>query len=104
MERSTFCWPDSVYDPREHGGPERLPDLRALADAGLLDAALLPAAAADLPIDDPLNDYVEAHVHGGVDLVRDGEAIVLDPSDLTAHRVAERDSRARRSVRRCRGR
>lgn len=82
VTRSTFCWPDSVYDPQAFGGPDRLDELCALADAGLLDPALLPQAAADLPLDDPLNDYVEAHVHGGVTLADDVEAIVLDPSDL----------------------
>ncbi|WP_207208147.1 DUF3626 domain-containing protein [Nocardioides glacieisoli] len=84
LERATFCWPDSVYAPQAVGGPERLAELCRLADAGLLDAALLPAAAADLPLDDPLNDYVEAHVHGGVALADDVEAVVVDPSDLAA--------------------
>jgi hypothetical protein len=28
---------------------------------------------------DPLDDYIEAHVHGTVDLTRDIEALVLDP-------------------------
>ncbi|RYC13196.1 DUF3626 domain-containing protein [Nocardioides zhouii] len=86
IERSTFCWPDSVYDPHATGRPERLPELCALADAGLLDPAQLPETAAGLPLDDPLNDYVEAHVHGGVDLARDVQAIVLDPSNLSDHR------------------
>lgn len=61
LERATFCWPDSVYDPQAVGGPERLAELCQLADAGLLHPAQLPAAAADLPLDDPLNDYVETH-------------------------------------------
>ena len=64
--RAAFCWPDSVYEPRMVGGAERLEELCALADAGLLDASLLPGTAANVPIDDPLNDYVEAHVHGGL--------------------------------------
>lgn len=83
--RATFCWPDSVYDPQVVAGPERLEELCRLADAGILDANLLPASAADLPLDDPLNDYVEAHVHGGLDLTRDVEALVLDPSERRAH-------------------
>ena len=82
VARTTFCWPDSVYDPLAIGRAERLPELCALADAGLLDPALLPEAAADLPLDDLLNDYVEAHVHGGVTLADDVEAVVVDPSDL----------------------
>ena len=28
---------------------------------------------------DPLDDYVEAHVHGAVDITADVEALVLDP-------------------------
>jgi hypothetical protein len=84
-DRATFCWPDSVFDPQAVGGPERLEELCRLADAGLLDPSLLPAGAADLPLDDPLNDYVEAHVHGGLVIARDVEALVLDPSDREAH-------------------
>lgn len=84
-ERATFCWPDSVYEPHAVGGPERLAELCRLADAGVLDPSLLPASAADLPLDDPLNDYVEAHVHDGLLVARDVEALVLDPSDRERH-------------------
>ncbi len=86
--RATFCWPDSVYEPQTSGGPERLEELCRLADAGGQDPGLLPQAVADLPLDDPLNDYVEAHVHGGLVLVRDVEALVLDPADRRAHAEA----------------
>ena len=81
IERATFCWPDSVYDPQVVGGPERLEELCELADSRTVDPSDLSVAAADLPLDDPLNDYVEAHVHGGLSVVRDVEAVVLDPSD-----------------------
>jgi hypothetical protein len=64
LERTTFCFPDSVFEPTAIGGPERLPELVALADA------------AD---HDELDDYVEAHVHGGVRFGADAEAVVLDP-------------------------
>ncbi len=83
--RATFCWPDSVYEPQAVGGPERLEELCRLADAGALDPSLLPGSAAGLPLDDPLNDYVEAHVHGGLSISRDVEALVLDPTDRDAH-------------------
>lgn len=83
--RATFCWPDSVYDPEAIGGPERLEELCWLADRGALDRSVLPDSAAELPLDDPLNDYVEAHVHGGLNLTRDVEALVLDPTDREAH-------------------
>ena len=62
--RSTFCFPDSVHEPVDVGGPELLAHLYALAD--------------DSGFDD-LDDCVEAHVHGGVRLDRDVEAVVLNP-------------------------
>ena len=36
-------------------------------------------ALAEADDKDPLDDYIEAHVHGVVDLTRDVEALVLDP-------------------------
>ena len=83
--RATFCWPDSVYHPEAIGGPEKLEELCRLADRGVLDRSLLADSAADLPPGDPLDDYVEAHVHGGLSIARDVEALVLDPSDREAH-------------------
>jgi hypothetical protein len=64
LARSTFCFPDSVYEPDAVGGPERISELAAMADAAGHDY---------------LDDYVEAHVHGGVRFDADVEAIVLDP-------------------------
>lgn len=61
--RSTFCFPDSVFEPDLVVGLERLSELEALADAAEHD---------------DLDDYVEAHIHGGVRLDKDVEAIVLD--------------------------
>ncbi len=77
-QRSTFCFPDSSRDPAGIGGPGALPRLIALADA------------ADV---DDLDSSVEAHVHGGVSLAADVEAIVLDPCfagsevEESAHRL-----------------
>ncbi len=64
LERATFSFPDSVFEPTAIGGAELLPTLVATADAADHDV---------------LDDYVEAHVHGGVRLDRDVEAVVLDP-------------------------
>lgn len=64
LARATFCYPDSAAEPADFGVAGAMP-LLALAEADERDA---------------LNDYVEAHVHGGVDLARDVEALVLDPS------------------------
>lgn len=64
LERATFCWPDSVEDPVDLGVRDRC-DLASLA----------LASGRNL-----LDDHVEAHVHGGLVVARDVEALVLDPS------------------------
>ncbi|HEX6871211.1 MAG TPA: DUF3626 domain-containing protein [Micromonosporaceae bacterium] len=63
LERTTFCFPDSVFDPADFGVATRMPliDLAHRCDHDLLD------------------DYIEAQVHGVIDLARDVEALVLDP-------------------------
>ncbi|MGW5362051.1 DUF3626 domain-containing protein [Actinopolymorpha pittospori] len=67
LSRTTFCYPDSASEPRHFGVAARLSALVAVAEAD--DA-------------DPLDDYVEAQVHGVVDLSQDVEALVLDPCYL----------------------
>jgi hypothetical protein len=64
LERTTFCYPDCVFEP----------ELFGVASRG---STVIAAAEADDR--DLLDDYVEAHVHGEVDLSRDVEALVLDP-------------------------
>lgn len=64
LERTTFCYPDSVFEPRHFGVASGASTLIALARSDDKD---------------PLDDYVEAHVHGVVDLAVDVEALVLDP-------------------------
>ncbi|MGW9028310.1 DUF3626 domain-containing protein [Streptomyces sp. NPDC055722] len=64
LARATFCYPDSAAEPSHFGVASGM-DLIALAEADDQDA---------------LNDYIEAHVHGSVLLVRDVEALVLDAS------------------------
>lgn len=68
LGRTTFCYPDSVFEP-EHLGV-------ASAVTGLVEQARSDRAAGRL---DPLDEYVEAHVHGPLDLATDVEAVVLDP-------------------------
>lgn len=63
LNRSTFCYPDSVFNPTEFG-----------------DAHHMPLIIADADHRDILDDYIEAHVHGPVQLDRDVEALVLDPA------------------------
>ncbi len=72
LAATTFCFPDSVFHP-EHFGVASAYALSALADAR---PALFPGESEP----DPLDDYVEAHVHGVVALATDVEALVLDPS------------------------
>lgn len=64
LARATFCYPDSAAEPADFGTASAMA-LIALAEADERDA---------------LDDYIEAQVHGGVDLARDVEALVLDAS------------------------
>ncbi|TDD59499.1 DUF3626 domain-containing protein [Kribbella antibiotica] len=65
VDRATFCFPDSVYEPTDFGDQTALPHLCALADESELG---------------DLDNAVEAHVHGSVRFSADVEAVVLDPS------------------------
>ncbi|QDO87980.1 DUF3626 domain-containing protein [Ornithinimicrobium ciconiae] len=62
--RSTFCYPDSVFEPDAVRGFQEVEELVDQARTGEHDL---------------LDRYVEAHVHGGVSISRDVEAVVLDP-------------------------
>jgi hypothetical protein len=64
LTRTTFCYPDSVLEPSHFGTVGRMSELVKLAQADDKD---------------PLDDYIEAHVHGSVDIAGDVEALVLDP-------------------------
>ncbi|MER5203706.1 DUF3626 domain-containing protein [Streptomyces sp. NPDC002825] len=76
VHRATFCYPDSFLEPEDFGVASRM-RLIALAEADEKD---------------PLDDYIEAQVHGPVVIGRDVEALVLDPS----HRGTEVEEAARR--------
>lgn len=76
LQRTSFCYPDSVFEPVHLGTAEHM-NLTDLADADEQDL---------------LDDYVEAHVHGGVQLDRDVEALVLDPGNRGTD--VEADARA----------
>ncbi|MER5308753.1 DUF3626 domain-containing protein [Streptomyces sp. NPDC002773] len=75
LERTTFCYPDSFLEPVDFGVASRM-RLVALAEADDKD---------------PLDDYIEAQVHGPVVIGRDVEALVLDPS----HKGTEVEAAAR---------
>jgi hypothetical protein len=63
LARTTFCYPDSVFEPKHFGVAERM--------------ALIPLAES-IP-SDPLDGYIEAQTHGPLRFADDVEAIVLDP-------------------------
>ncbi len=65
LARTTFCYPDSVFEPAHFGVATRVSNLVAMAEKDDRD---------------PLDDYIEAQVHGVLDLAHDVEAVVLDPS------------------------
>ncbi len=71
--RATFCYPDSFYNPTNFALAHR---------CNLLD--LLAADASD-PTRDPIDLYIEAHIHGPILIARDVEALVLDPSHAGTH-------------------
>lgn len=62
--RSTFCDPDSFWQPTHWGSYAQM-DWAHLQCLGMAD---------------PLDRYVEAHIHGDLLMARDVAAIVLDPS------------------------
>jgi hypothetical protein len=64
MARTTFCYPDSVFEPELFGVAGNVTDL---------------VRAAEEDDQDPLDDYIEAQLHGAIDLGTDVEALVLDP-------------------------
>ena len=65
--RTSFCYPDSHLRPRDFA-VDNVCRLVALAKAN------------QLALDPLLDNYVEAHIHGPLNIVEDVEAIVLDPS------------------------
>jgi len=61
--RATFCYPDSVFDPPGVTGADGVARWITRMEGDDLDV---------------LDRYVEAHVHGGLNLAADVECIVLD--------------------------
>ncbi|WP_432540700.1 DUF3626 domain-containing protein [Kineococcus sp. SYSU DK002] len=68
LPRATFCYPDSAEEPVD------------VATAARFDLLRVRRERPDTGTRDLLDDYVEAHVHGGLRFERDVEALVLDPS------------------------
>ncbi|MBB2988047.1 DUF3626 domain-containing protein [Terracoccus luteus] len=75
LDRATFCFPDSFFEPLHFATADAFslePLRRAVHEAA--------AGSTDEEGPDPLDDYVEAHVHGPVRLPADASTLVLDPS------------------------
>ena len=64
LTRTTFCYPDSYFEPNDFAVSSHL--------QSLIDKA--NSASEDL-----LDDYIEAHIHGEISLKNDIECLVLDP-------------------------
>lgn len=75
LDRASFCFPDSVLEPRRFGTAGHF-GLIATADAF---GEVLRDDAREHTEGGQLDRYVEAHLHGGLLLRRDVEALVLDP-------------------------
>jgi hypothetical protein len=75
LERTTFCFPDSVFEPDAFGTAARMNLI------GMVETTT---------VTDPLDHYIEAHLHGPLFLVRDVEELILDPSyrDTPIHATA----------------
>ncbi len=65
LDRVTFCFPDSVFEPTDFGTFERM--------------ELVPLVEA-CGFEDPLDRVIEAHLHGRASLGADLSTLVLDPS------------------------
>jgi hypothetical protein len=76
LARTTFCFPDSVLEPHDFATAERFDLLRLADEFDQVERTDLVEATEGGQLD----DYIEAHVHGVLDLTCDVEALVLDPS------------------------
>lgn len=77
LERTSFAYPDSFFKPTGYGVREMM---------------ALESLMERQPMDDVLDRYIEAHVHGRVSIFEDAEAVVLDP--CYAETMLERQARA----------
>lgn len=86
LTRASFAYPDSTFGPELFGVADRMglvADFRR--DESADDAAVAPGGGL---CRDRLDHYIEAHVHGGVTVPGDVEALVVDPS-FDDHAVLE---------------
>jgi hypothetical protein len=65
LTRTTFCYPESYFGPHDYGVGNRVSNLIDLANTDERDV---------------IDHYIEAHIHGRINVNRDLEVLVLDPS------------------------
>ncbi|MCE8019931.1 DUF3626 domain-containing protein [Halomonas sp. MCCC 1A11036] len=65
LDRVTFCYPESFFGPRGYGAGPYVGHLIEMADTDERDS---------------LDHYIEAHIHGVINIYEDIQALVLDPS------------------------
>ncbi|KXF82862.1 hypothetical protein ATN88_23425 [Enterovibrio coralii] len=65
LARTTLCYPDSYYQPKDFATPEYAQSLIQLLESDDVE---------------PLDAYIEAQIHDVIDLEKDIDALVLDPS------------------------
>lgn len=75
LARTTFCFPDSVFEPIRFGTAQHF-DL--IGDAQAF-RAVTRGDIEEAEEGGVLDDYIEAHVHGVISIGQDVEAVVLDP-------------------------
>jgi hypothetical protein len=81
LDRTTFCFPDSVLHPVDFATADRFDLIRLADDFDAVHRSQSDEGA----LAGLLDDYIEAHVHGVVRLDRDVEALVLDPCYRSTH-------------------
>jgi hypothetical protein len=86
LARTTFCYPDSCYEPKDFAVWQSISTEKEDTQVDIVGEScrrLINLALSDYADDksnrDLLDDYVEAHIHGTVIISQDVEALVLDP-------------------------
>lgn len=86
LVRATFAYPDSTFGPELFGVADRMGLIAHFRRDEFADDGA--AAQSGGMYRDRLDHYIEAHVHGGVKVPEDVEALVVDPS-FDDHAVLE---------------
>lgn len=90
LARATFAYPDSTFGPELFGVADRMGLIADFRRDEVVNDGVV--AQRDGRCRDRLDLYIEAHVHGGVKVPDDVEALVVDPS-FADHAVVENAGR-----------